>query len=293
MTLADDGAVKAAVARSVDEAAADAARGEDWVVGEAAAVVRETLDRTTPVGTPDDMAAAAEIRAWHLTLRAIGTAAETAVMRACFRIRVIHPAMDDFADFVYRQMPNVMTAKRAWLLADTWDVARKNRKLHELAASRPDRAVAFVRDFTDAVEAAGGAENLPLPLDEDDKEIAALLTAPPKKRHQGLRELVAARRAPRNHHPDDVERIHDLEAEREQRDLAGVSGEKKATRAQLLGKYREAATLLGEVASEVVHHLDGEKAIAEHSRQHLEISNDIAVTGVQGIAALMFTERGE
>ena len=237
----------------------------------------------------DDMAAAAEIRAWHLTLRTIGSAAEAAVMRACWRIRQAHPDTEEFGRFVFNELGGCMTPRKAWLLADTWEVARKNRKVHELAASQPDKAVAFVRDFTDAVAAVDGDETLPLPLDEDDKEVVALLTAPPKKRRAKLRELVAARRAPRDRHPDDVERIRELEAEREERSRADAANATKATRAELLRTYREAAVLLGEVASKVVATLDGEK-LAEHSRKHLEMSNDIAVGGIEAVVRLTFEE---
>ena len=185
---------------------------EAAIAASSAAAVRDAVE-SVPARGPDDLAAAAEIRAWFLTLRTIGTAAETAVMRACWRMRQAHPEQDDFGRFVFNELEGCMTPRKAWLLADTWEVARKNRKVHELAASQPDRAVAFVRDFTDAVEAAGGrAENLPLPLDDDDREIVALLTAPPKKRREKLRDLVAARRAPRDHHPDDIQQIEDLQA---------------------------------------------------------------------------------
>ena len=240
---------------------------------------------------PDDLAAAAEIRAWFLTLRTIGTAAETAVMRACWRIRQAHPDADDFGRFIFNELEGRLTPRKAWLHADTWEIARKNRKVHELAASQPDKALSFVRDFTDAV-AAEGAETLPLPLDDDDKEVVALLTAAPKKRREELRKLVAARRTPRDRHPDDVERIRELEAAEEERGRVEESAGKKATRAELLKQYRDAATLFSEAASEVVTVLDGEK-LAEHSRKHLELSNDIAATGLQAVVALTFTEDDE
>ncbi len=175
-----------------------------------AAAVQDAVE-SIPDHGPDDIAAAAEIRTWFLVLKTVGAAAETKVMRACWRIRQAHPDAEAFGRFVHTQLDNLMTPCKAWLLADTWEVARKNRQVRELTKNKPGEVIAFVRDFTDAVEAAGGAAELPLPLDDDDREIVALLTAPPKKRREQLRELVAAQRE-RDRHPDDVRRIRELEA---------------------------------------------------------------------------------
>ena len=235
----------------------------------------------------DPLVAAARIRAWHESLSKIFAVAEADIMECCLAIRRNLPDQEAFGTFVGVHLAGVLTPTRAWQLADAWEVARRHRPVRELANREPAKAFAFVREFA----AAAADEQVPLPLDVDDREITDILAAPTKQRRERLRQLVAARRAPRDHHPDDLKRILKLEADAERAERE--HDRKKATRADILRRYREVATLLGEVASEVALDLDGEKGLAEHSRKHLELSNDIAVTGVQAIAASIFTEEDE
>ena len=105
-----------------------------------AAAVEDAVE-SIPDHGPDDIAAAAEIRTWFQLLKTIGAAAETKVMRACWRIRQAHPDAEDFGRFVHTQLDGLMAPRKAWLLADTWEVASKNRKIAELAARKPDKAI--------------------------------------------------------------------------------------------------------------------------------------------------------
>lgn len=156
------------------------------------------------------LVAAARIRGWHDSLGAIFALAEADIMECCLAIRRQYPDRDAFGGFVTEHV-RVLTPARAWQLADTWEVARRHRPVRELVAREPKKAIAFVREFT----AAAAEEQVPLPLDADDREIADILASPPRRRREHLRELVAARRAPRDRHPDDVARIEELEAEQQ------------------------------------------------------------------------------
>ena len=260
-------------------------------VGDAQRAARVVEQQVATQGLDSDsmgsLVAAARIRAWHESLGKIFALAEADIMECCLAIRRNHPGREAFGTFVGVHLAGVLTPTKAWQLADTWEVARQHRPVRELVNREPAKAVAFVREFT----AAAADEQVPLPLDADDREITDILAASPKQRRERLRQLVAARKAPRDHHPDDVERICELEAEAERTERE--HDRKKATRADLLRRYREVATLLGEVASEVALDMDGEKGLAEHSRKHLELSNDIAVSGVQAIAAVIFVEDDE
>ena len=238
---------------------------------------------------PDSMGslvAAARIRAWHESLNAVFAVAEADIMECCLAIRRNHPSREAFGTFVGVHLAGVLTAAKAWLLADTWEIARRHRPVRELVNREPQKAIAFMREFA----AAAADEQEPLPFDADDCELTDILAAPPKTRRARLRELIAASKAARDRHPDDIERIRDLEAEAAAAAQERESDRKKATRAELLQRYREVASLLGEVASEVVLDLDDGKEIAKHGREHLELSNDIAMTGVQAVTALIFTE---
>ena len=232
------------------------------------------------------LVAAARIRAWHESLGKIFTLAEADIMECCLAIRRNHPNQEAFGTFVGVHLAGVLTPTKAWQLADTWEVAQQYRPVRELVNRGPAKAFAFVREFA----AAAADEQAPLPFDSDDREIASILAAPPKTRRERLRGLVAASKAARDRHPDDIERIRDLEAAAEVAAQERESDRKKATRADLLRRYREVASLLGEVASEVVLDLDDGKEIAKHGREHLELSTDIAMTGVQAVTALIFTE---
>lgn len=272
--------------------------GETTGAAAAAAALEGALAQTREFPIPSSAdEAEAELASWIRLKNCLGTIAEIRGAVCCWVIRGAFPDQESFSNRILAKFGGEVTPGEAWELADHWELCRQNRQIHEAAISRPAKAQDATRRLMIAVReerARNGVDTtLPLPLNDEDKEVGRILALPAKKQLAEWRKLVAARDAAREgRHPDDIARIQELEAKQQQaeRDRAEASGEKKATRAQLLGKYREAATLLGEMASEVAHHLDGEKSLAEHSRKHLELSNDIAVTGVQAVAALIFTE---
>ena len=154
--------------------------------------------------------AAARIVAWRDMLRTIYATAEAEVMACCAAIRREHPEREAFNRFCAGALHGVLSPAQAWLRADTWEVASRHRPVRELTITQPRKAVAFVAEFIAAAE----GEQIELPLDADDREIADLLAAAPKVRRARLRELTAARRAARDKRsPDDVARIAELERE--------------------------------------------------------------------------------
>ena len=126
------------------------------------------------------------IRAWHDAMRTLSAIAEAQVMQACWVIRREHSDRGDFDAFCAAQgLAPIMGAPQAWLMAETWDVARRQRPLRELAADRPTDAIAFVRGFVEA----GHEEDL-RELDEDDQRVVEILAAPPRARRSKIRALL-------------------------------------------------------------------------------------------------------
>ena len=134
--------------------------------------------------------AAASIRAWRDLLTLVGTIAELQVMEALSVIRRHLPERDRFDSFCAEHLDGILEPDEAWNRALTWEVSGRQRALKEFAQASPAEATAFVRDFADALGPARIDQ-----LDEDDREVAELLAAPPRARRKQLRELVATRRA--------------------------------------------------------------------------------------------------
>ena len=226
-------------ARPERRAGGDAVKRDPEPVADALEAVRDIEMHVATQKLNSEMGplvAAARIRAWHESLGAIFALAEADIMECCLAIRTHHKTRETFGAFVAEHV-RVLTPTRAWQLADTWEVAKKHRPVRELVNREPKKAIAFVREFT----AAAAQEQVPLPLDADDREIAGILASPPKKRREQLRDLVAARRAPRDHHPDDLERIRELEAEREERDQAAAAALDSGDPASLRAAVEELA----------------------------------------------------
>ncbi len=143
----------------------------------------------TAAEPPSAAAALARIRAWHSALRAVARVAEAQIMAACWVLRRAAADREGFERLVAGELAGVLAPERALAMAETWEVARRQRALRDLALADPGDAMAFVADFA----AAAGAERVRA-LDEDDREVAALLAAPPRRRRAQLRALVRMRR---------------------------------------------------------------------------------------------------
>jgi len=168
---------------------------------------------------PDDLTAeqaVERIRALREFVDSVSAVAEAHVMAACWSIRREIPEREAFETFAAGRLGDVLGADRAWALAQAWDAARHGRSVRELARKRPHEAVALVRDYAEAVP--GGD------FDDLDREAAAIVSLPGKQRRERLRELAASASAARaGRHPDDVERIRVLEAERDEAEAADAA----------------------------------------------------------------------
>ena len=161
---------------------ADAAGPRDLVTDPAQAVAS-----IAGAGEPRTaLEAVAVIRGWHETLRAISAIAECRVMAAAHVIRREFPDRGEFDAVFETHLAGILDASRGWLMAETWEIAQKNRSIREFARSKPAEAVEFVREFVDT----GAAEQLEL-LGDDDRRLAEYCAMPAKKRLARLRELLA------------------------------------------------------------------------------------------------------
>lgn len=138
-----------------------------------------------PPGDLSAIQAVERIRAWHEAMRRLSSVAEAQVMASCWAIRRAMPDRERFQVFVGGHLDGILEADRAWLMAETWDVARKQRSLHELAVDRPSDAIGFVREFVEA----GREEDL-RGLDENDRKVAEILASPSRKRTAQIRVLL-------------------------------------------------------------------------------------------------------
>ena len=147
----------------------------------------EQIFAARDLSTPER--AAASIRAWRDMLALVGSIAEVRVMEALAVIRRHVPERHRFDAFCAEHLDGVLRPDDAWNQALTWEVSGRQRALREFAHAAPTEATAFVRDLAAALPVKIDQ------LDEDDRELAELLAAPPRTRRLRLRELVATKRA--------------------------------------------------------------------------------------------------
>lgn len=154
--------------------------------------------------------AAARVRALYETAVAFADQIEAQMMEALHFIcgEVGNLAFDAF---VAQHTP--LRPVEARRMVETWDVARKQRDLRELARNRPREAMSLVRTFVDA-----GADSAQIDaFGTDDKAVAEVLALPPRRRNARIRELVHAEAAAMETpgRPADREEIRMLTAERD------------------------------------------------------------------------------
>ncbi|MDE2849343.1 MAG: hypothetical protein OXP74_01865 [Acidobacteriota bacterium] len=129
--------------------------------------------------TPTAHEAAARIRALHMTARMFAQLIEAQIMEALWVIRCELPVDADFCAFVESQTP--IDRNRALLMVETWAVARRRRELRELAQRQPSEALSLMQSAIDAgVQLA----------DATDRQVAELLSRPPRQRNRAIRELI-------------------------------------------------------------------------------------------------------
>ena len=134
-------------------------------------------------------------------------------------------------------------------MVETWDVARCQRDLRELATTRPREAMSLVRSFVDAGADAAAIES----FTADDAEVAAVLALPPRRRNTRIREMIRRERdggGEGARDPADAERIAELEARVEALSQPPATHPGARWRAAL-DRLRESDGTLAGVAGEV------------------------------------------
>ena len=123
----------------------------------------------------------------------------------------------EFYAFVESQTP--IDRRRARLMVDTWAVARRRRELRELAQHQPSEALALMQSAIDAgVQLA----------DATDKQVAELLSRPPRQRNQAIRELIESHQAKEGHSSAAGKPTRTMRAEPD--DAGGVGAETRTAR---------------------------------------------------------------
>ncbi|MXW01593.1 MAG: hypothetical protein F4X59_17530 [Holophagales bacterium] len=147
---------------------------------------------------PEALAAAARIRAaWT-----VAQIMQAQVLEGMWEVQKAIPDESQFALFVERETP--FTADQGHRMVKTWEVARSQRELRELAQSKPSEALGLI---TSAID-----EGVDL-ADEDDATVAKIMALKPRKRHSAIRELVQQSKSGES--SATRERIRTLEAERD------------------------------------------------------------------------------
>ena len=192
---------------------------------------------------PEVHDAAARICSLFDTALALSAAIEAQMMEALHEIRRATPDEETFRAVVAEMTP--LRPADAARMVETWDVARRQRDLRELAQNRPREAMSLVRAFADA--GAG------------DAEVTAVLALPPRKRNARIREMVRREQdGAGGHHPADREAIRALTEERDA--LAGqveaLSNPPAAHPGQrwrsVVERVRQAEAVVADAAGEVV-----------------------------------------
>ena len=256
-----------------------------------------------PVASLNAIQAAHRIIAWHGVAKAIFTMIHGEIMQAAWIIRREHPEREDFDRFVAAHgLTDVMSPDRAWLAAETWEVARSQRSLLAVVTERPEEAMRFVWEFVSA-----GAERGLQRLEQDDPRIVGVLALPPRKRNSEIQRLVAlGEAASEGRHPADVEQIRTLTEERDaaieelerNRKPGPLDDEPAAYAFELHQELQELCTKLTATANEVEVHLDiwgsdWESAAMENNVRCIARSADMLIEQAERILGAASDETGE
>ena len=166
-------------------------------------------NKAVPVASGSVLDELRRIQAICNTMHAVAQVLEVQLMESLWKISTEVSERPAFERLVgeHTNLP----PDRAWLMAQTWEVARRNRDLRRLALNRPSEALALVEGLIEN-NLAEGAEN----LTDVDREMAKFAAMPQRKKVAAIRELIADGQAAREkRHPADQERIRELEAERD------------------------------------------------------------------------------
>ena len=154
---------------------------------------------------PACLAAVQEIKLLQAMLTQVAQFAEARIMERLWEIRRAVADDDAYRRLAARHLD--MDGATALRYATTWEGARQNRALRELAQQTPQQAMVLVQSL-----ATHGLDD----IGDDDIEVARVLGQAPKQRQQTLRDLLDHReQVVSGRHPADQEEIRVLTAERD------------------------------------------------------------------------------
>ena len=238
------------------------------------ALVRRKASGMTP--PPAAHEAAARIRALHVTARTFAQLIEAQIMEALWMIRSELPIDVEFYAFVESQTP--IDRRRARLMVETWAVARRRRELRELAQQQPSEALALMQSAIDAgVQLA----------DATDRQVAELLSKPPRQRNRAIRELIESHQSMGKSDPSPAcERGEKPKVikERPSDRLSGLVEALQAVESELAELLMTAEMVLG--AGEPVPESGRERvlSLAAIATDHIERINHLALSSGAGSA---------
>ena len=233
-------------------------------------------------------AAVETIRVCFSLARALWEPLQARVMEACWVIRNEHPDEDDFNAFVAGQLVGTIEPEKAWLAAETWDGARQNRGLRELAVDRPSDALDFVAEFV----RVGQQEQLKDPEGETGARALEILSSPARKRNRMLGDLLDAERAAKEQrHPDDVRTIEQQEAEIV--DLRGRVDPRPTPRQTLREILSELQRIDGELAEVAERLATSADSADEALRLQLQVAADSIDGRSQDISAALLDSEAD
>lgn len=181
-----------------------------------------------------------EIKLLQSMVRHVAQFAEARLMEKLWDIHRAIPDEGAFREFIAGHL--TILPDEALRYALTWDSARENKALRDLAHTAPNDALRLVNDLV-----ADGGDGPP----EVDPEVTRILSLPARRRHEAIRDLVEARHG---HHPADKEQIRALTAERD----------------ELLAKREHPLTTRARKVSEMVLDMEGLAGNARHELNALK-----------------------
>ena len=169
----------------------------------------DTCSDCHPPIPPEAQTHVRRIQAICETMRAVSEALYTQLMESLWRMR--RDLGDDRSRFnIVVAAHTELKPERAWAMAETWEIVRRNRSMREMAFRKPNEALAFVVQLIEA-----GCADMLNGMDDND-EVMKVMSLTPRKRTQAIRTLIEKSKAiDQDHHPADQERIASLEAERD------------------------------------------------------------------------------
>ena len=184
--------------------------------------------------TPAD-AAARVCALFDLTVR-LHEFVEAQCMECCHRMQQAGP--EEFERLV---ATTPLSLAKAEAMAAAWSVAKGNREVMDLAASRPSETLRLIGDVVEVVD----------DIDEAGRAVLELFALPKRQRVAELRKLIEAKETKQR--PEDRARIDSLEDENDtlRAELVAKSTQAPATWKSVHARMSDAASLLEDVFADV------------------------------------------